>query len=78
MEAADYWEYLDLGEPDTDEEEAGMTESKGTERAYERLVDDDESFMDMTITDTLAVSMEMALTDKAVRAAADEAATARH
>jgi ABC-type branched-subunit amino acid transport system ATPase component len=77
MEAADYWEYLDLGEPDTDKE-AGMTESERAERAYERLVDDDESFVDMTIIDALAVSMATTITDEAVWAASDEAAVARH
>jgi hypothetical protein len=39
-----------------------MIESERTERAYERLVDDDESFMDMTITDALTVSMETTVT----------------
>jgi hypothetical protein len=57
IETADYWEYLDLGEPDTNDEEAGMTESKRADRAYERMVDDDKSFMGMTITDALAVSI---------------------
>jgi hypothetical protein len=32
-----------------------MTESERAERAYVRLVDNDESFMDMNIADALAV-----------------------
>jgi hypothetical protein len=50
------------GRADTDEEEVAMIESERTERAYERLVDDDESFMDMTITNALTVSMETTVT----------------
>jgi hypothetical protein len=42
------------------------------------LVDDDESFVDMTITEALTVSMETTITDEAVRAADDGVAATRH
>ena len=76
MEAAYGWEYSDLGEPDTDEEEAGMTESERAERAYERLVDEDESEEETDMDIALTESMATVVTDKAARAEAELAVAA--
>ena len=76
MEAAYGWEYSDLGEPDTDEEEAGMTESERAEHAYERLVDEDESEEETDIDIALTESMATVVTDKAARAEAELAVAA--